>query len=198
MRHLLRIPEDSFLNRHCTQLYPLWLIEENFQKQDQNFKIVDRLVWTLLRLVESYAACGFGDPCTSLKEALDVVLGKLPLQSKQKADYLCGEKEYRKQFNAYMPVCHFIAAYEFIKRENDQIAVFPAPSDLVEKFFNVSHCLQTRLLPIKTPNVKEGSLFSKKALLPLPEYLKGGEIEIPIEPFNEKLQEIESAFLLQA
>jgi hypothetical protein len=80
MRHLLHIPEDSVLKRNCTQLYPLWLIEENFQKQDQNFKIVDRLVWTLLRLVESYAVCGFNDPCTSLKEALDMILGKLPLR----------------------------------------------------------------------------------------------------------------------
>ena len=52
----MQIPPDSYFRENWNQAYPLWLLEKEwFEREATNhFKIVDRLVWTLLRLGAMY------------------------------------------------------------------------------------------------------------------------------------------------
>src|ERR1700722_7131269 len=114
IRLLLRIPEDSFFREHYEEAYPLWLIMEELQKREaeNHFKIVDQLMWTLLRLAQTYEEM-YRVPRVSLNEGVEKILGKLPLKAKaaelQKDDRLCGAKGYSLYFNKYKSVCHFIS-----------------------------------------------------------------------------------------
>jgi len=104
---LLQIPEDASFKKHHNQAYPLWLINENFQKklEENHYKIVDRLIETLLRLGATYETL-WRTPSASMNEAFDVIFGKYPLKAKalqDNNDHLGGEKTYAKYFNIINP-----------------------------------------------------------------------------------------------
>jgi hypothetical protein len=197
LRHFLRIPEDRFFRRQQEQVYPLWLIKEKFQEQEAilRVRIIDRLVWTLLRLAATYKAFPFAEPRASVHEAVEIILGKNPLKSiLRKADgqdYLCGEKGYSAQFTLYKPVCHFIAAFRLGKpfSPNSPCLTVMEPED-ISIFLKHSHWLRCQLLCLETPNIKEKRLFTEDTLLPLPSWVDSHDIHIPIDPFPDKLQAI--------
>jgi hypothetical protein len=53
-------------------------------------------------------------------------------------------------------------------------------------------CLCVLLWTRQTPNVKDNALFSEGTLLHLPAWVNSEGIDIPIDPFENKLQEIEA------
>jgi len=83
MRFFFKIPDDGFFRKHYGDAYPIWLIQKEFQEKEasNHFRIVDRLVWTLLRLAKTYELSEYGEPRASIKEAVQVVLGKTPLKT---------------------------------------------------------------------------------------------------------------------
>jgi hypothetical protein len=90
MRYSYKIPDDAYFRESYGDGYPLWLIEERFrEKSSQNhFKIVGRLIWTLLRLARTYELSPIDRlPLASLIEALNIILGTKPLKSKTVAQH---------------------------------------------------------------------------------------------------------------
>lgn len=193
LKILLKIPEDYFFRKHYAEAYPVWLIDQEFTKREQenHFKIVNQLVWTLLRLAKTYQSL-WGEPRASLNEAVTMILGKTPLKTKalKKDDYLCGEKAYGKYFSTYKSVSHFIVALEFVKEERQGSSLFSlsTPSQ-IERFLSVSHWFQKELMHLRTPNVKNQFLFLEESLCPLPSWVESDAINISLEPFEGKLQE---------
>ncbi len=190
MKLLLKIPGKDFFMEHYAESYPLWLLHEEFKRRETPFKIVDRLIWTLLRLAKTHKSTLLGMPKTSINKAVEIILGGTPLKTKErkqyKDDFLCGEKAYGKYFNKYKSVCHFIAAFQFIqgekRKENE-----PLCTDHIEKFLSVAHWFRKNLLDLVTTNVKNESLFSDAILMPLPVWVHSDAIDIPINPFEDQL-----------
>ncbi|EKE09415.1 MAG: hypothetical protein ACD_16C00183G0002 [uncultured bacterium] len=198
MKSLLRIPNDHCFREYQADAYPLWLVEQELKKRDaeNHFKIVDRLVWALLRLGKSYEVF-FGSPEASLNEAIDMILGNNPLKTKvidlQNADYLCGEKGYAACFKKYKAVCHFIVAFEYIKKKAGQenISFFSlSVPDEIEHFLSLSHWFQKTLSVLETQNVKENIFFPRGTLLPLPNWVTSDEVDILLEPYQDIIQRI--------
>jgi len=195
IKSLLKIPEEIYFRKNWGNAYPLWLINQELENKDQLFKIVDRLVWSLLRLAKTYEESEIGEPRASVNEAVEMILGKTPLKSKQsqEQDYLCGEKAYGKYFKEYKSVCHFIAAAEILKREKqrdeDSFFVIKNPEQ-IERFLSIAHWFRKKLLSIKTPNVKTKSLFSEELLLSFSSWVNNEEVDIDIEDFDDKRQEL--------
>jgi len=195
MRYFYKIPDDAYFRESYGEGYPLWLIEERFrEKRNQNhFKIVGYLIWTLLRLARTYELSPIDRlPLASLTEALNIILGKTPLKSKagtqQTETYLCGEKKYLFYLNTYKPICHFIAAYQYTEEENPCFLF--GDSVQIQSFLERSYWIRQKLLLIQTPNAKQKYLFAEDCLLPLPPWLKLDNISFPLEPFKDKLEEI--------
>jgi len=65
--------------------------------------------------------------------------------------------------------------------------------DQIERFLKIAQWFRTRFLMLETPNVKEKNLFSEETILSLPSWVNSDEIDIPIQPFEEKLQEFYKA-----
>jgi hypothetical protein len=192
IRHLLKIPSDSFLSKHYAQSYPVWLIQAELQKKeaDNHFKIVERLVWALLRLAQTYELSIARKPRASIKEAVELILGKTPLKTRAKAlvkneAYLCGEKAYSAHLNTYKSVCHFMAAYQLIKDKESRFS--PTQPAQIQEFLRLSHWIREKLLSLETPNVKGKALFSKENILSLPPWVTSDDVNIPIHPFEDKL-----------
>ena len=197
MRALLKIPDDNFFRKHYGKAYPLWLIQEEFQKKEAyHFRVVERLVWALLRLARTYEVSIIGQPRASIKEAVDLILRKTPLKTKarkrEKEHYLCGEKAYGMQLNAHKSVCHFIVAFKFLEGNDPYFSLANSEATLqqIQSFLSLSHWIRKKLLSFETPNIKEKSLFSEEGLLPLPAWVNSDDVHIPLEPFAVKLEEI--------
>jgi hypothetical protein len=194
IRHLLKIPSDSFLSKHYAQSYPVWLIQAELQKKeaDNHFKIVGRLVWTLLRLAQTYELSIFKEPRASINEAVELILGKTPLKTKsnvfEKEAYLCGEKAYSAHLNTYKSVCHFMAASQLIGKGNPCFSL--TQPDQIQEFLRISHWMREKLLSLETPNIRGKSLFQEATLLPLPSWINSDGLHIPVDPLEGKLQEI--------
>ena len=188
MRLLLQIPNDSSLTKKYTRAYPNWLIKEKLVKKEEknHFKIVGRLVVTLIRLGMTYDMV-LGESRASIKEAVDIILGDMPLKSKssnqEKESYLGGEKAYGKFFNMYKFICHFIAARELMKKETDPIGVNNPES--IKRFLKLSYWFRKRLLWLYIPNVKDNILFTEETLMPLPKWVTSDGVVVSIEPFEE-------------
>ena len=191
MKLLLEIPDDSFFREHYAETYPLWLINDKLHQKetDNHFRIVARLVWTLLRIAATNEASIYREPRASLNEAIEMILGKTPLKTKAKAlkkePYLCGEKGYSAHFNAYKSVCHFMASYQFLKEE--KLFSFDKPSQ-IQEFLSLSHWIREKLLSLQTPNIKAKSLFSEEVLCPLPPWVESDKVGIALQPYEDKLE----------
>ena len=190
MKFFFKIPDDHMLRRNHGQSYPLWLIEQEWQAKETSFKIVACLIETLLRLGRTYEASVFREPRASVNEAVDLILGKTPLKSKVrkrgKESYLGGEKAYGAHLNKYKSICHFVMAYQLVFKENSSL-----PSiDKIKDFLSLSKQIRQDLLYLKTPNIKNQSLFSEETLLPLPSWVTVNEIDFSLDPFKDKLHEI--------
>lgn len=194
MKMIFKIPDDSYFKANYARSYPVWLIEERLSQEDRkkNFKIVEQLVWGLLRLAKTYELSVFKEPRASINEAVEIILGDTPLKTKTKKldrePPLCGEKGYGVQLNIYKSVCHFVAAYEHMKEDNPSFSL--TQPEHIEAFLSLSHWIRNKLLKLKTPNIKENSLFPDKALLPLPAWVNSDDVHVSIEPFEHKLQKI--------
>ena len=161
MKHIWQIPDDYSFRENQADHYPLWLVEYELQKREKenHFEIVNRLVWTLLRLARTYEVSPFGAPEASLKKAIELILGKNPLKRKtsSKNEYLGGEKAYLARFNEYQAALPFIAALAHVKK-GASITDLNKPSQ-IETFLKTAHWLRKELLRLQTPNIKQGNMF---------------------------------------
>lgn len=200
MKALYQIPEDHSFRALHTQAYPLWLIEKEWQKKEEknHFKMIDQLVWALLQLGKAYMVC-FLPPEVGLAEAIKMILGGLPVGAKSanstKTVRFGGEKKYDELFKRYQSVCHFIAAFEYCKRETlhgERLFMSsPYPSlDLIERFLSVAHWFRKSLLFLVRPNFKNKIFLTEKDLCSLPPWIQSKGLHIPIEPFKRRLKEI--------
>lgn len=107
MRFLFEIPEATFCRLNYTKGYPSWLIHKELQKREKDdlFKSVEHLIWTLIRLAKTNEASSFNTPWASLKGAIQLILGDMPLKAKngETKPYFCGEKAYGKRLREYKP-----------------------------------------------------------------------------------------------
>ncbi|MBX9804316.1 MAG: hypothetical protein K2Y18_01030 [Alphaproteobacteria bacterium] len=169
-------------------------IDEQFKEEDRNknFKIVEHLVWGLLRLARTYEVSPFGESRASLNEAFELIVGNTPLKSKSNIAAneppLCGEKAYGVQFNAYKSDCHFVAAYKHLEGNDPSFSL--TQPEHIGKFLSLSHWFRAKLLTLKTPNVKEKFMFSEESLLSLPEWISSNDIHISIDLYEDKLQKL--------
>ena len=189
MRFLFDIPETIFCRLHYTKGYPSWLIHEELRKREENnlFKSLEHLIWTLLRLAKTNEVSSFNTPWASLKGAIQLILGDMPLKTKNgaKKPYFCGEKAYGKRFREYKPICHFIAAMEMVKKDNPINT-----ADQIKRFLSISEWLMTRLLAVQTMNIKKERLFLQENIFSLPAWVQLDKVDLPLEPFEGKLKEI--------
>ncbi len=201
-RLLLKIPEMSYFQKHYTNAYPSWLIDKDFSREEKNFNHVDHLAWTLLRLFKTHQLSIFREPKTSINESLEVIFGKTPVKTKRKKDLkekdLGGQHAHKKQFKRYKAVSHFIVALQFIKKENGQgeplLFSWNQP-DRIDRFLRLSHWFRQKFLLLQTPNTKKKGVFLEEEILPLPSWVNSEGIDIPIEPFEKKLEEINAPYV---
>jgi hypothetical protein len=190
-RTLMRIPPDSYFRENWNQAYPLWLLKKEWSEKEvkKHFRIIDRLVWSVLRLGATYHSC-IGERRASLNEALEVINGSSPVKSQHNMDYLCGEKAYASHFKHYKPVCHFIAAFEYLKSEDSQLQSLLQLTNLacIERFLSLSALFCSELLLLTTPNVKGNCFLNATELIELPEFLVLKPTHLSIEkiPGKEK------------
>ena len=201
VRFLLKIPQESYFWKHYTEAYPSWLIREDFNRKEKHFKIVDHLAWTLLRLFKTYELSYEPESRTSINESMTIIFGKTPLKTKRKEGSkkgLGGEHIYNKQFKHYKEVSHFIAALEYLKKTNgqtDTLLFSWNQSNQIEHFLSLAHWFRQQFLRLHTPNTKKKNVFLEEELLPLPAWVKSDGIDILINPFEKKLQEINAPYL---
>lgn len=190
MQLIFKIPEDRFFRKHYSEGYPLWLVEETFQQKVNHFKVVGQLVWTLLRLAKTYEVSIFRNSQASLKEAIEIIVGKVPLKSKpsEQIPYLCGEKGYAAHFKTYKFICHFITALQVMDKESFALT----NPDQITEFLSLSHWIRHKLLLIETPNVKGKVLLTADTLVPLPPWVNSDAVRVSLKPFERKLQEFEA------
>lgn len=205
-RFFLNIPEDHFFRKISGDLYPLWLIQEGFQKSEtvRHFKRVDQLVWTLLCLARTWEVSPLRSFQASVEKALEIILGKGPLKTQQRKqeqkDSSGGEKAYRETFKVYKSLCPFIAAFNMMKENGPETPEDDREDDpwedphTIEHFLKVAHFFRKMMLRVTTPNVKGQSLFSEETLFSLPPWIHSDDIDIPFHPFEDKLQEIRDMF----
>ncbi len=70
----------------------------------------------------------------------------------------------------------------------------PGFQNEIEWFLRLSHWVRQNLLGLQTPNVKATSIFSEELLVPLPSWVNSEGLDVPIAPFEEKLQEINAPY----
>lgn len=162
MKILWNIPEDHSFRALYPNSYPVWLIEKETKKreEDDHFKIIDQLVWMFLRLGKT--ATSYGGPEVSVNEVYKL-LKQPPLDTKKadlkKDERRCGKKEYEKQFKHYKSVCHFVAAFDIWKQEvpdwEKMLSAASPPLEHIERLLSLSHWFRKQLLSLKRRNVKE-------------------------------------------
>ncbi len=201
-RLLLKIPEVSYFQKHYTNAYPSWLIDKDLSREEKNFNHVNQLAWTLLRLFKTHQLSIFRESKTSINESLEVIFGKTPVKTKRKKgskkEDLGGEHAHKKQFKRYKAVSHFIVALYFMKIENkqeDTLLFFQNQPDRISQFLSLAHWFREKFLLLQTPNTKKKDVFLEEEILPLPSWVNSQGIDIPIEPFEEKLEEINAPYV---
>ena len=198
---LLNIPQESFFQKNYSKAYPSWLIEKNFNEEEKNFKPVDQLTWALLRLCKTYQLSFLRETRTSISESLEVIFGNTPVKTnrhKNSQDSHGGEHFYKRQFKHYKSVCHFIAALQFMKKakEDREPVLFSwDQADRIERFLSLSDWFKQKLLLLQTPNAKKKDVFLPEEILPLPSWVIAHDIDIRIEPFAKKLEEINAPYV---
>ena len=194
MKTLWKLPEDHLFREKHDDAYPPWLIEKELKEREDGkvFKRVNRLVWAILQLSETHKATIFRTARASKREVIKIILGTNPLKTKgqEKTNYLGGEKAHFDSFNEYEVICHLIAASEYVKKKYDTPSL-NTPSH-IEEFLKTAHWLRKKLLDIETPNTKQNIMFPEEALLSLPPWVNSDDINITLEPFKERLEEIET------
>lgn len=60
----------------------------------------------------------------------------------------------------------------------------------IKRFLSISQWLKEKLLAVQTTNVKNEHLFLQENFFPLPAWLQLDNVDIPLEPFEDKLKEI--------
>lgn len=204
-RFLLKIPEESYFAKHYTNAYPSWLIGEGFSQKSVPFKIVDHLMWTLLRLSRTHELSVFHTAKTSMQEAIEWIFGKTPVNTpantkakKETDSKFGGQDAYKKGFRYYKEISHFITALEFIKRENAErgslLFSWDQP-DRIDRFLSLSHWFRQRFLLLYTPNATKKEVFLEEEILPLPAWVSSENIDVSIEPFEKKLEEINAPYV---
>ena len=202
-RFFLNIPEDHFFRKNSGDLYPLWLIQEGFQKSETVRKRIDQLVWTLLKLARTCEISPLRSFQASVEKALEILLGKGPLKThtENQKGSLGGEKAYRETFKVYKSLCPFIAAFNMMKENGPEMPPEDDGEDdpwedphTIEHFLKVAHFFRKTMLRVTTPNVKGQSLFSEETLFSLPPWIHSDDIDIPLHPFEDKLLEIRKMF----
>lgn len=193
MKLILRIPDESFFKMDYVNSYPIWLIRERFLREDtqKNLAIVYQLIWTLIRLAKTYETSLYGSNRGSIKEAISLLLGDMPLKAKTnkaRKDTLYGEKAYSTQFTIFKPVSHFVVALKFLDITDSHLSLINP--NTIEMFLSIAHWVRERLLTLETPNIRDKSLFQEKTLLSLPSWVTSHDIKIHIDPFEQKLHEI--------
>ncbi|MBY0273033.1 MAG: hypothetical protein K2X02_06485 [Alphaproteobacteria bacterium] len=202
-RLLLKVPQESYFQKNYTQAYPSWLTEKNFHEEEKNFKAADQLTWALLRLCKTYQLSYLRETRTSISESLEVIFGNTPVKTKQRKssqDAHGGEHFYKRQFKRYKSVCHLIAALQFMKKPKHkkykELVLFSwDQADQIEHFLRLSAWFRQKLLLLQTPNTKKKDVFLPEEILPLPSWVVPHEIDIPMEPFAKKLEEINAPFV---
>ncbi|OJW50232.1 MAG: hypothetical protein BGO67_02580 [Alphaproteobacteria bacterium 41-28] len=200
-RFLLKIPEESYFAKHYTNAYPSWLIREGFSQKDIPFKIVDHLMWTLLRLSRTHELSVFHTAKTSMQEAIEWIFGTTPVKTKtggKKSSKLGGQDAYKKGFKYHKEVSHFITALEFVKRENagkESLLFSWNEADQIERFLSLSHWFRQKFLLLYTPNATKKEVFLEEEILPLPAWVTSENINVSIEPFEKKLEEINAPYV---
>jgi hypothetical protein len=192
MKALYQLPEDHAFRALHGQAYPLWLIEKEWQSKEEkhHFEMTDQLVWALLQLGKAYMVC-YLPPEVGVTEAIKMILGDLPVGAKSsnptRTVRFGGEKKYDAIFKRYQSVCHFIAAFEYCKREIPQ---WESSLDTIETFLSVAHWFRRNLLFLERPNFKDKVFLTEKDLCPLPLWVQSKGIDLPIEPFKKRLKEL--------
>lgn len=145
----------------------------------------------MFRLGATYQLA-FDDRRTSLNEAIQVIVGDTPLQTKQTTDYLCGEKAYASHFKHYKPVCHFIAAFEYMKSEDSRLSslLHLSHASQIERFLSLSEAFRRELLLLSTSNVKNNAFLSDELLIKVPLHIRYAKITLPIQPISEKISQL--------
>jgi len=90
--------------------------------------------------------------------------------------------------NTYKSVCHFIGAFKFMEENNPSFSL--TCPEKIQSFLSLSHWVRKKLLSFRTPNIKQKSSFSQEALLSLPVWINSDDLQISIDPFEDKLQEL--------
>lgn len=185
MRFLFDIPETSFCRLHYKKSYPSWLIHQELRKrkEDNLFKSAEHLIWTLLRLAKTNEVSTFRTPWASLKGATQLILGDTSLKVKE--PYFCGAKAYGQRLRDYKPICHFITAMEMAKKDRP----INTPEQ-IKRFLSISEWLKERLITVQTMNIKKERLFLEENFFSLPAWIQLENVDIPLEPFEGKLKEI--------
>lgn len=192
---LLEIPEESFFKANYGNAYPLWLIEEKLDAQETKvYDSIRQFIWAFLRLARTYEVSSYNGPATSIKRVLEIIVGNTPLKAKgvkrrNGLDYRCGEKAYSKRLNQYKSVCHFIAAMERVHKVDSPLQI--------KEFLSLSEWIKEKLLSVRTPNVKDEHLFLREDFLCLPSWIEIDRLDLSMEPFWDKLEEIEAQGLIE-
>jgi hypothetical protein len=161
------------------------------------------LTWALLRLCETYQLSFLREVRTSISESLEVIFGNTPVKTNQRKNSQeshGGEHFYKRQFKRYKSVCHFIAALQFMKKPQHkkyrELVLFSwDQADQIETFLRLSAWFREKLLLLQTPNTKKKVVLYPEEIIPLPSWVVPHEIDIPIEPFEKKLEEINAPFV---
>src|SRR3990167_6771468 len=160
IKSLLEIPDDPFLRKQRREVYPLWLIRKELKEKDVQFKMVDQLGWSLLRLAESNKVY-FKVRNAGVYEAIELILGKAPLKTKakflEKDDYLGGQKKYVEHLNDYKPVCHFIMAFQHMGGDSDCFSQWTV--DQIDQFLCLCSWFGCNLFELTRMNAKEALIF---------------------------------------
>lgn len=201
---ILEIPDSTYLADHYEDSYPLWLIQRDLKAriEDNSFKMVDQLGWTMLKMSKAYYI-RYRERRASLTEALRLTLGETPLKSGD-GRYIAGEKTFSRAFNKYRPVCHFIMAFEYMRRGERVLEDEEDPSsydildfsidtaDQVDRFLSLALWFRKELRELVRPNVKDPALFPESELIVLPEWINCKGVDISIKPHAKKLRELDS------
>jgi hypothetical protein len=196
----LKIPDESYCRKHYTNAYPTWLIKENFSRKSIPFKLVDHLIWTLLRISKTHELSIFHTAKTSIQEAIEWIFGNTPVKTsvrRKKSSALGGQDAYTEQFKLHKQVAHFIVALEFLEKERGgepSILFSWDQPNQIERFFSLAYGFRQKFLLLYTPNTKKQNMFLEEEILPLPAWVKSEGIDILIEPFEERLQEINAPY----
>lgn len=193
MKSICYIPEDHIFRELHADAYPLWAIKKEWTAREKkgHFTAIDRLVWTFLRLGQTSKAC-FSAPGASLNAAVSSIVGDLPIKTKG-SKQLHGEKSYDRLYKHYKSVLHFIAALEYCKKEIPKweylfVNTVYSPVAFTEEFLKVAHWFRKNLLLLEKPNVTNKVFLREEDLYPLPPWVQSDDIDISIEPFQEKVE----------